>query len=106
MGSLSKPSFVSVVSPVHQTEPPQSCAGALHAEHTIDSRCYWRVVPCTEGDVRVCGLMAGHPNAVWTVRMNATDTTDAYIVVSFVNATLVLSIGTFTPVPRPRPTRG
>jgi splicing factor 3B subunit 3 len=33
------------------------------------------------------------PSAVWTVKKNANDEFDAYIVVSFVNATLVLSIG-------------
>lgn len=37
--------------------------------------------------------LPGHPNAVWTVRKNAQEEFDAYIVVSFVNATLVLSIG-------------
>ena len=35
----------------------------------------------------------GNPNAVWTVRKRREDIFDAYIVVSFVNATLVLSIG-------------
>uniref|UniRef100_A0A5S6QBT0 CPSF_A domain-containing protein n=1 Tax=Trichuris muris TaxID=70415 RepID=A0A5S6QBT0_TRIMR len=37
--------------------------------------------------------LPGNPNAVWTVRRNVDDENDAYIVVSFVNATLVLSIG-------------
>ncbi|TPX37863.1 hypothetical protein SeLEV6574_g07842 [Synchytrium endobioticum] len=37
--------------------------------------------------------LPGNPNAVWTVRASARDEYDAYIVVSFVNATLVLSIG-------------
>eukprot|EP00899_Mesostigma_viride_P018486 jgi/Mesvir1/26639/Mv20046-RA.2 len=37
--------------------------------------------------------LPGHPSAVWTVKKAATDEFDAYIVVSFVNATLVLSIG-------------
>ncbi|XP_057366766.1 splicing factor 3B subunit 3-like [Daphnia carinata] len=37
--------------------------------------------------------LPGNPNAVWTVRKRADDEFDAYIVVSFVNATLVLSIG-------------
>eukprot|EP00048_Salpingoeca_helianthica_P016590 m.233134 g.233134 ORF g.233134 m.233134 type:complete len:1196 (+) comp18997_c0_seq1:31-3618(+) len=37
--------------------------------------------------------LPGTPNAVWTVKRHATDTHDSYIVVSFVNATLVLSIG-------------
>ncbi|XP_055331342.1 splicing factor 3B subunit 3-like [Paramacrobiotus metropolitanus] len=37
--------------------------------------------------------LPGNPNAVWTVRKHADDKFDAYIVVSFVNATLVLSIG-------------
>ena len=35
----------------------------------------------------------GNPNAVWTVKKRRSDEHDAYIVVSFVNATLVLSIG-------------
>jgi len=37
--------------------------------------------------------LPGNPNAVWTVRKSLDDEFDAYIVVSFVNATLVLSIG-------------
>lgn len=37
--------------------------------------------------------LPGNPNAVWTVRRRRDDPHDAYIVVSFVNATLVLSIG-------------
>lgn len=36
--------------------------------------------------------LPGNPNAVWTVK-TAADEYDRYIVVSFVNATLVLSIG-------------
>lgn len=37
--------------------------------------------------------LPGIPNAVWTVKKNISDEFDAYIVVSFPNATLVLSIG-------------
>lgn len=37
--------------------------------------------------------LPGNPNAVWTVKRNIEDEFDAYIIVSFVNATLVLSIG-------------
>ncbi|KAJ3244641.1 Splicing factor 3B subunit 3 [Chytriomyces hyalinus] len=37
--------------------------------------------------------LPGNPNAVWTVKLSAKDEFDSYIVVSFVNATLVLSIG-------------
>ncbi|XP_056296127.1 splicing factor 3B subunit 3-like [Pseudoliparis swirei] len=37
--------------------------------------------------------LPGNPNAVWTVRKHVEDEFDAYIIVSFVNATLVLSIG-------------
>ncbi|XP_077297281.1 splicing factor 3b subunit 3 isoform X1 [Arctopsyche grandis] len=37
--------------------------------------------------------LPGNPNAVWTVRRNKDEEFDAYIIVSFVNATLVLSIG-------------
>jgi len=37
--------------------------------------------------------LPGNPNAVWTVKKRKSDQFDAYIVVSFVNATLVLSIG-------------
>lgn len=37
--------------------------------------------------------LPGNPNAVWTVKKNVEDEYDAYIIVSFVNATLVLSIG-------------
>jgi hypothetical protein len=33
--------------------------------------------------------LPGHPNAVWTVKKNTADDFDSYIVVSFVNATLV-----------------
>ncbi|EDV29081.1 uncharacterized protein TRIADDRAFT_49802 [Trichoplax adhaerens] len=37
--------------------------------------------------------LPGNPNGVWTVKTSASAEYDAYIVVSFVNATLVLSIG-------------
>lgn len=37
--------------------------------------------------------LPGNPNAVWTVKRHIEDEYDAYIIVSFVNATLVLSIG-------------
>ncbi|XP_010939835.1 spliceosome-associated protein 130 A [Elaeis guineensis] len=37
--------------------------------------------------------LPGVPHAVWTVKKNVNDEFDAYIVVSFANATLVLSIG-------------
>ncbi|KAI6698210.1 hypothetical protein NL676_018329 [Syzygium grande] len=37
--------------------------------------------------------LPGVPSAVWTVKKNVIDKFDAYIVVSFANATLVLSIG-------------
>ncbi|KAK9824249.1 hypothetical protein WJX72_008915 [[Myrmecia] bisecta] len=37
--------------------------------------------------------LPGNPTAVWTIRRSAADEFDAYIIVSFLNATLVLSIG-------------
>eukprot|EP00053_Salpingoeca_punica_P015507 m.143210 g.143210 ORF g.143210 m.143210 type:complete len:1195 (+) comp16736_c0_seq1:55-3639(+) len=37
--------------------------------------------------------LPGVPTAVWTVRKHVTDAYDAYIVVSFLNATIVLGIG-------------
>lgn len=37
--------------------------------------------------------LPGNPTAVWTVRKRSEDRFDSYIMVSFVNATLVLSIG-------------
>ncbi|CAG8455093.1 129_t:CDS:10, partial [Racocetra fulgida] len=37
--------------------------------------------------------LPGNPNAVWTTKLRSDDEFDAYIIVSFVNATLVLSIG-------------
>lgn len=37
--------------------------------------------------------LPGNPNAVWTVKRKSDEDFDAYIIVSFVNATLVLSIG-------------
>jgi len=37
--------------------------------------------------------LPGNPTAVWTIRRSTTDEFDAYIVVSFTNATLVFSIG-------------
>ena len=37
--------------------------------------------------------LPGNPNAVWTVKKKADDDFDSYIIVSFLNATLVLSIG-------------
>ncbi|KAI9208104.1 CPSF A subunit region-domain-containing protein [Polychytrium aggregatum] len=41
----------------------------------------------------VASELPGNPNAVWTVKTSARDEYDSYIVVSFVNETLVLSIG-------------
>ena len=41
----------------------------------------------------MAACFSGVPNAVWTVKRSVSDEFDAYIVVSFVNATLVLSIG-------------
>ncbi|MCO5600362.1 hypothetical protein L7F22_054473 [Adiantum nelumboides] len=43
-------------------------------------------------EMAISGL-PGLPNAVWTVKKSINDEFDAYIVVSFMNATLVLSIG-------------
>lgn len=37
--------------------------------------------------------LLGNPSAVWTVKGRVSDPHDKYIVVSFVNATLVLVIG-------------
>lgn len=37
--------------------------------------------------------LPGNPTAVWSVKRAATDEYDGYIIVSFTNATLVLSIG-------------
>ncbi|KAJ3195275.1 Splicing factor 3B subunit 3 [Irineochytrium annulatum] len=37
--------------------------------------------------------LPGNPSAVWTVKASAKDEHDSFIIVSFVNATLVLSIG-------------
>ncbi|OAF69225.1 Pre-mRNA-splicing factor RSE1 [Intoshia linei] len=37
--------------------------------------------------------LPGNPNSVWTVKRNKEDEYDSYIVVSFSNATLILSIG-------------
>uniref|UniRef100_H2ZPL8 DNA damage-binding protein 1 n=1 Tax=Ciona savignyi TaxID=51511 RepID=H2ZPL8_CIOSA len=37
--------------------------------------------------------LPGNPNAVWTVKIREDEEYDSYIIVSFVNATLVLSIG-------------
>ncbi|KAK0426014.1 hypothetical protein QR680_009503 [Steinernema hermaphroditum] len=44
------------------------------------------------GEMAVSEL-PGNPNAVWTVKKTVDDIHDAYIIVSFPNATLVLSIG-------------
>ncbi|KAK7203682.1 CPSF A subunit region-domain-containing protein [Myxozyma melibiosi] len=41
----------------------------------------------------VASELPGEPIAVWTTRLTATDEYDAYIVLSFTNATLILSIG-------------
>ncbi|PIO70300.1 hypothetical protein TELCIR_07854, partial [Teladorsagia circumcincta] len=56
----------------------------------IDSLC-----PFTDAYVAEMAVseLPGNPNAVWTVKKNVDDKHDAYIVVSFVNATLVLAIG-------------
>ncbi|KAJ8329230.1 pre-mRNA-splicing factor rse1 [Batrachochytrium dendrobatidis] len=37
--------------------------------------------------------LPGNPNAIWTVRRSVSDIYDSYIIISFINATLVLSIG-------------
>ena len=37
--------------------------------------------------------LPGNPTAVWSIRKSATDEYDGYLVISFTNATLVLSIG-------------
>lgn len=37
--------------------------------------------------------LPGNPNNIFTVRKNVADEYDSYIIVSFLNATLVLSIG-------------
>jgi splicing factor 3B subunit 3 len=37
--------------------------------------------------------LPGNPNAVWAVKKHANDPFCSYIVVSFINATIVLSIG-------------
>lgn len=37
--------------------------------------------------------LPGNPNNIFTIRKNVADEYDSYIVVSFLNATLVLSIG-------------
>ncbi|ORX89541.1 hypothetical protein K493DRAFT_326164 [Basidiobolus meristosporus CBS 931.73] len=37
--------------------------------------------------------LPGNPNAIWTTKLTASDEYDSYMVVSFVNDTLVLSIG-------------
>ena len=37
--------------------------------------------------------LPGNPNGVWTVKKHRSDEYDTYIIVSFPNATLVLSIG-------------
>eukprot|EP00842_Homolaphlyctis_polyrhiza_P007012 jgi/Hompol1/8/HPOL_001304-RA len=37
--------------------------------------------------------LPGNPNAVWTVKSSAQEQYDSFIVISFINATLVLSIG-------------
>ena len=49
--------------------------------------------PPRRGREMAVSELPGNPNAVWTVRKRREDPHDAYIVVSFVNATLVLSIG-------------
>ena len=53
--------------------------------------------PCLSPGLAVTEIAApplpGSPTNVWTVKRAATEEHDAYIVVSFLNATLVLSIG-------------
>lgn len=46
-----------------------------------------------EAEESVSSELPGIPNAVWTTKLRADDAYDAYIVLSFVNGTLVLSIG-------------
>ena len=46
-----------------------------------------------EAEESVSSELPGIPNAVWTTKLRADDAFDAYIILSFVNGTLVLSIG-------------
>lgn len=46
-----------------------------------------------EAEESVSSELPGIPNAVWTTKLRAHDAFDAYIILSFVNGTLVLSIG-------------
>ena len=48
--------------------------------------------------------LPGNPNSVWTVKRNKKDEYDRYIVVSFINATLILSIGRFNNPTQQQPT--
>ncbi|KAL0324829.1 UNVERIFIED_CONTAM: Spliceosome-associated protein A [Sesamum radiatum] len=52
-----------------------------------------KVINLFEEETPQCRSLPGVPSAVWTVKKNVNDEFDAYIVVSFANATLVLSIG-------------
>jgi splicing factor 3B subunit 3 len=46
-----------------------------------------------EAEESVSSDLPGIPNAVWTTKLREDDTYDSYIILSFVNGTLVLSIG-------------
>jgi len=73
---------------------PQAEAGALYAACGSGARS--RLATLRPGvavtELAVSPLPAA-PTAVWTVRKRCSDADDAYIVVSFVNATVVLAVG-------------
>ncbi|MEQ2209356.1 hypothetical protein XENOCAPTIV_029007 [Xenoophorus captivus] len=78
-------------------DPERGMIFVCSATHKTKSMFFF-LAQTEQGDIFKVSEMAvselpGNPNAVWTVRRHVEDEFDAYIIVSFVNATLVLSIG-------------
>ncbi|WFD35978.1 pre-mRNA-splicing factor rse1 [Malassezia cuniculi] len=83
------PILGAVVSNAHGAEAPQ-----LYAIHGRGARSSFRQLRHgLDVDEVVSSDLPGVPNAVWSTKLRNSDAYDSYIVLSFVNGTLVLSIG-------------
>jgi len=79
----------SLVANLFQEESPQIYALCGRAARS-SLRIFRHGIAVTE---RAVSTLPGIPNAVWSVKTHVTDDHDKYIVLSFMNATMVLSIG-------------
>jgi splicing factor 3B subunit 3 len=79
----------SLVANLFQEESPQIYALCGRGARS-NLRIFRHGIAVTE---RAVSTLPGVPNAVWSVKTHVTDDHDKYIVLSFMNATMVLSIG-------------